>query len=333
MLPLNRPAAVSPRMHLSRWVSALGLCALLLVPHTLAAQHARPRKDQGDFTLAVDVDLVVLHTTVVDQKGRLVTDLAADHFRIFEDNVPQKLSVFRNEDVPVTVGLVLDNSASMKENRQEMMAGALTFARTSNPLDEVFVVNFNDDYYLDLEGKDFTNNIEELKEALDRARTRGGTALFDALRASLEHLKRGTRQKKVLLVLTDGVDHLSYTDFDTLLHEAQQAEAAFYLVGLPCTEEGRDCRRARRRLRKLADVTGGRAYFPTSIEQVQSICRQIAHDIRNQYILGYYPTNRSRDGSFRRVRVEINPPKGYRNLSARTRPGYFAPSSDGAGSQ
>lgn len=323
----NKLTAASRRTRLRRW--GLAAAAVLLAATALAAQQVRQQKKSDEFTLTVDVGLVVLHTTVVDDGGRAVPNLSSDSFKIFEDNVQQKLAVFHNEDVPVTVGLVLDNSASMTDKRKEMLAGALTFAETSNPMDEVFVVNFNDDYYLDLEGKDFTNDINELKEALEKTNTRGSTSFYDAIRASLQHLKRGTRQKKVLLIISDGVDNTSQSDFPTLLREAQQSEAALYLVGLPCTEDSkRDCRRAKRVIRKLAEVTGGMAYFPTSIEQVQSLCRQVAHDIRNQYVLGYYPTNRARDGSFRAVRVEVDPPKGYKKLVARTRPGYYAPNSN-----
>ena len=329
----NRPAA-SPPARLRRWGWALGVGAVLLAGTALAAQQVRQQKKGDEFTLSVDVDLVVLHTTVVDGGGRPVPNLPSERFKVFEDNVEQKLALFGDEDVPVTVGLVVDNSASMTDKRKEMMAGALAFVETSNPLDEMFVVNFNDDYYLDLEGKDFTNDISELKEALDKTNTRGSTSFYDAIRASLQHLKRGTRQKKVLLIISDGVDNTSLSDFPTLLRDAQQGEAALYLVGLPCSEDSKqDCRRAKRVIRKLAEVTGGMAYFPTSIEQVQALCQQISHDIRHQYVLGYYPSNRARDGGFRSVRVEVDPPKGYRKLVARTRPGYYAPSASPAGSQ
>lgn len=315
--------------------ATLALALTLGLAAGLAAQRPWPETKQGEFTLSVDVDLVVLHTTVVDRNGRLVGELGAKNFKVYEDEVEQKLALFRNEDVPVTVGLVLDNSASMRENRNTMKAGALTFVETSNRLDEIFLVNFNDDYYLELEKKDFTSDIKELKEALEKTTTRGSTSFYDALRASLQHLKRGTRQKKVLLVISDGVDTTSLSSFNTLLQEAQQSEASLYLIQLPCSpdEDSRACRRAKRNIRKLAEVTGGLSYFPTTTSEVEGLCRSIAHDIRNQYVLGYYPTNRTRDGSFRRVRVDIDPPKGYSKLFARTRPGYFAPSASATGTQ
>ncbi len=324
--PVSRPAGPV------RWAGALLAGLALLVVVSLPAQQSKPRSD--DYTLRVDVDLVVLHTTVVDRNGRIIGELGQQHFKVFEDAIEQKLAVFRNEDVPVTVGVVLDNSASMRENRSSMQAGAVRFVEGSNPLDELFLVNFNDDYYLELESKDFTSDIEELKTALERTTTRGSTSFHDALRASLRHLKRGTRQKKVLLVVSDGVDTTSVSTFESALQEAQQSEAAIYVIKLPCSpdEDGRACRRAKRNTRKLAELTGGMAYYPTSVEEVESLCRAIAHDIRNQYVLGYYPTNKARDGSYRRVEVRINPPKGYKDLIARTRAGYFAPSASSASS-
>lgn len=338
-MPLHTSAAGrnrgrGPRRALAALATALALATCL----GLLAQNQPSRTGKqkgGEYTLQVDVDLVVLHTSVVDRGGRLIGELGDKNFRVFEDDVEQKLALFRNEDVPVTVGLVLDNSASMRENRAAMRTGAITFAETSNPLDEVFLVNFNDDYYLDLENKDFTSDVDELKTALEKTITRGSTAFHDALRASLKHLKRGSRQKRVLLVISDGVDTTSLSSFNTLVQEAQQTEAAIYIVGLPCSpdEEGRQCRKAKRNIRKLADVTGGVAYFPTNTVEVEGLCRRISHDIRNQYVLGYYPTNRARDGSFRRVRVEIDAPKGYSKLFARTRPGYFAPSGTATGAQ
>lgn len=310
------------------WAAA----GLLLAAASLWAQ-TRPGGRGGDFKLEVDVDLVVLHATVVDTSGHYVTELVSERFKVFEDGVEQKVAVFRDEDVPITVGLVLDNSASMRENRRAMITGGLAFAQSSNPLDEVFVVNFMDDYYLDLEGKDFTSNLDELKAALEKTATQGNTAYYDAVRASLQHLRRGTRQKKALLIISDGADRASVSDFKTLLEDARKSEAAVYLVSPPCQDEGRRCRSARREIRKLAEATGGMAYFPATIEQVETLCRQIAHYIRSQYVLGYYPTNKARDGSFRTVRVEVVPPPGSKKLTVRTRTGYYAQGGQATGSQ
>jgi len=343
MHPRNRPRPARPRQHIGLGLGlafSLLLSAALLLAQSSTSQTSqappgpRPRRDaSGDYRLSVDVDLVVLHTTVVNRQGHIVADLRQDHFRIYENGVPQEIAVFRQEDIPVSIGLVIDNSGSMYQDKQNLRAAALTFVETSNPLDEVFVVNFNDDYYLDLgPGRDFSSDINELKEALEKTDTRGGTALWDALRASLDHAKRGTRPKKVLLVITDGVDRYSRTKYDALLRYAQETETAIYIVQLRGNEDARDWRRARRQLKKVAEITGGEIYFPAASEDVHSICRKIAHDIRNQYIIAYYPTNRARDGSFRSVRVELRPPKGRDQLIARTRTGYYAPAPDSPGS-
>ena len=323
-----RPRTSTTR--LARAGFALALAGLLAVALTLSAQ-VRPKTQD---TIRVDVDLVMLHATVVDGKGHLVTDLPGEHFRVYEDNVLQKLDRVRNEDVPITAGLVLDNSASMRPNRHQMMAGALRFVETSTPYDEIFVVNFNDDYYLDLRGKDFSNDVAELKEALDKTNTRGSTAFYDAVRASLQHLKRGTRQKKVIIAISDGVDNASISRYATVLREAQQSEAGIYIISLPCSDSKKECRKSKREARKLAEMSGGLAFFPTTIEQVDNLGRQIARDIRNQYVIAYYPSNKARDGSFRNVRVEIvNPPKDRGKLTVRHRMGYFAGPPAQAGSQ
>jgi VWFA-related protein len=294
-------------------------------------QQAAPRSaGDSDYKIAINVNLVVLHATVTDNKGHLVSNLDQSNFRVFEDNVEQKLSVFRHEDIPVTMGLVIDNSGSMREKRERVVAAALTFVKTSNSQDEVFVVNFNDDYYLDLD-KDFTSDLGELKDALEKIDSRGSTAFYDAVIGSLEHVRKGNRDKKVLLVITDGADNASRYSFEKTLQFAQQSDAVIYTIGLFGEETSRQRNKARRALLQLAQATGGVAYFPDSVELVESICRQVAHDIRNQYTLAYYPSNIRRDGSFRTVSVVTVPPKGMGKLYVRTRTGYFAQRGQSAG--
>ncbi len=287
-----------------------------------------PRSD--DFKIRRDVNLVVLHASVLDDQGRFVGDLKQENFKVFEDKVEQKLEVFKREDIPVTLGLVIDSSASMRDKRSRVNTAALTFVQTSNRNDEVFVVNFNDDFYLDIE-KDFTNDINELKEALERIDSRGITVLYDALIGSLDHMKKGTRDKKVLLVISDGEDNGSRTGngdarraLEITQLEAQKSEAVIYAVGLLNQEEKRSARRAQDALIKLTTATGGLAFFPKGIEEVESICRQIAQDIRNQYTIAYYPSNARRDGSYRAVNVEVLPPRGRGKMNVRTRTGYYA---------
>jgi Ca-activated chloride channel family protein len=274
--------------------------------------------------IILNVDLVVLHTTVVDDRQRFADGLKQENFRVFEDKVEQKLSVFRREDVPVSMGLVIDNSGSMRDKRPRVNEAALTFVQASNPQDEAFVVNFNDDFYLDLD-KDFTSSIPELKEALERIDSRGSTALYDAIIGSMDHLKKASKDKRVLLVVTDGEDNTSHNSLERTIREIQKTDTVIYTIGLLSQETKRSAKKAKKALEDIAKASGGAYYFPENVEDVHNICQQVAHDIRNQYILAYYPTNNKRDGTFRAVNVEVIPPRGRGKLVPRTRNGYYAP--------
>ncbi len=273
------------------------------------------------------VDLVVLHATVTNERGEFVPGLTGQNFRVFEDKVEQKISVFTRDDIPVTMGLVIDNSGSMREKRAQVNAAALTFVETSNPQDEAFVVNFNDEYYLDT-NEDFTSDRQELNDALSRIDARGSTALYDAIIGSLDHLKKGHKDKRVLLVITDGDDDASRSSFAETVKEAEQSNAAIYAIGVFSDDDRKNNKRMVRRSKKdlttLAEATGGVAYFPDTLDQVQPVCVQVARDIRNQYTIGYYPTNTAKDGTFRTVKVELIPPRGLGKLTVRTRSGYYA---------
>ncbi len=319
------------------------LAALALAPAALLAQQAAQppqsggahtptaKKTPGGFKINVDVNLVVLHATVLDHHGHMVNDLGEKNFRVYEDGVLQKLALFSHADIPVTMGIVIDDSGSMREKRPSVNAAALTFVKTSNPDDQVFVVNFNDVYYLDTPGN-FAANMEELKGALNKIDSRGGTALYDAIYASLDHLKLGNRDKKALLVITDGEDNASRYTLDELVRYAQASNAVIYTIGLLGEEKpgglfkihGSGDKHAAKVLKEIADATGGQAYFPRDLDQVTPVCEKIAHDIRNQYTLGYYPTNSKRDGTFRNVRIELVGQDTKHDV-VRTRPGYYAP--------
>ena len=316
----------------------LVLCGLLLITLPAAAQIPQvpssqppppgqdPNAGKQDSKIRVDVNLVVLHTTVLDDRGRFADGLKQDNFRVLEDKVEQKLSIFKREDIPVSMGLVIDNSGSMRDKRPRVNAAALTLVEASNPQDEAFVVNFNDDFYLDLD-KDFTNSIPELKEALERIDSRGSTALYDAIIGSLDHVKKGAKDKKVLLVVTDGEDNTSHNSLEKTLREIQKTDTVVYTIGLLSEESKKNAKRAKRALEQIALASGGLAFFPENVGDVHDICQQVAHDIRNQYTLAYYPTNTKRDGTFRTVQVEVIPPRGRGKLVARTRNGYYAPGS------
>ncbi|HVA96011.1 MAG TPA: VWA domain-containing protein [Candidatus Dormibacteraeota bacterium] len=289
---------------------------------------------QGSYKIRTQVSLVVLHVSVLNDRSAFVPGLKEEDFHVYEDKVEQKLSVFKQEDVPVSFGLVVDNSGSMRDKRPQVNAAALTFVKTSNPQDEGFVVNFNDDYYLDTE-HDFTSDINEMKAALERIDARGSTALYDAVIGSLDHLKKGKRDKKVILVVTDGEDNASRHTLENAVEQAQRSNAVIYAVGLfsddDMKHDHRAMKKARRALSELAEATGGIAFFPENVGDTQAICTQIAHDIRNQYTLAYYPTNTAHDGTFRQVHVEVTPPRGTGKLSVRTRTGYYAPRARASG--
>jgi VWFA-related protein len=323
------------------------LCLAFAIPNSLAGQTPQPANAQSpgmekkgrEYTINVEVNLVVLHATVLDKKGHIVNDLKPEDFRVFEDNVQQRVSVFSHADIPVTMGIVIDDSGSMREKREAVNAAALAFVKTSNPQDQVFVVNFNDVYYLDTPG-DFASNMEDLKSALEKIDSRGGTALYDAVYASLDHVKLGNRDKKVLLVITDGEDNASRWTLEELLRYAQKSSAVIYTIGLLGSEEpgglfklhGKGAHDAAKALRELAEVSGGQAYFPKSLDEVGSTCEQVAHDIRNQYTLAYYPSNTKKDGTFRAVRVDAFASGSHAKLAVRTRPGYYAPNANGPAS-
>src|ERR1700720_439091 len=296
--------------------------ALAQIPATPSAPP--PPGPPQDSKIRVDVNLVVLHTTVLDDRGRFADGLKQDNFRVFEDKAEQKLSVFKREDVPVSMGLVIDNSGSMREKRPRVNEEALTLVQASNPRDEAFVVNFNDDFYLDLD-KDFTSSIPELKEALERIDSRGSTALYDAVIGSLDHVKKGAKDKKVLLVVTEREDNTSHNSLEKTIKEIQKTDTVIYTIGLLSEESKKNAKRAKRALEEIAKASGGLAFFPENVADVKDICENVAHDIRNQYTLAYYPTNTKRDGTFRTVQVDVIPPRGRGKLTARTRNGYYAP--------
>lgn len=267
--------------------------------------------------------VVDLHATVVDRNGHLITNLPREAFTVSENGVKQEIRSFKREDVPVSMGLIIDNSGSMRDKRAKVEAAALALVRDSNPQDEVFVVNFDDEPHLDLpRGKDFTSDLEEMEQALQRIDSRGGTAMRDAIKMSIDHLKKKAhRDKKVLVVVTDGNDNSSIVSLEDLLKTAQQSGVLIYSVGLLSEEEHGEARHAERALRGLAAATGGEAFFPREVSEVERIAHLVARDIRNQYSIVYAPANQSMDGTFRQIKVLA---KGPGSPTVRTRSGYYA---------
>lgn len=274
----------------------------------------------GGFVLHAQVNEVILPVTVKDLKRHLVTNLQQSNFLVYEDGQPQTIARFSREDIPVSIGIVVDNSGSMRTKRAAVSKAVINLIQASNPEDEVFVVNFNDDPYLD---QDFTNKVDALREALDRVDSRGGTALYDAVIASADHLAKGAkRDKKVLLIVTDGVDNESRESLEQAIRKVQDDKGpAIYTIGILGDEPG--IKRAKRALQSLSDQTGGVAFFPKDLAEVDEISQDVARDIRNQYSITYKPTNPRSNGGYRKVKVEARAP-GYKDLQAVTRDGYFA---------
>lgn len=281
------------------------------------------RNAAGKFTLRRDVDEVMLNATVLDENNRLVTTLAKGDFSVVEDGVPQTIASFLHEDTPVSLGLVVDNSGSMLHKRAAVNNAALDLVKSSNPHDEAFIVNFSDEAYID---QDLTSDVNKLRDGLSHIDSKGGTALYDAVVASADQLsKYATKPKQVLLIITDGEDNASSLTLEQTIRRIQELQGpTVYSIGLLFGDENskRENRRARRALELLSTETGGVAYFPKSLEQVDEIAAEVARDIRNQYTIGYHSTKPISQGGFRQVHVEARA-KGMGKLSVRTRTGYF----------
>jgi Ca-activated chloride channel homolog len=293
---------------------------LLLVPLLAPGQQPKPETTESpDAVFSSDIRLVPLNVTVTDKSARLITNLPQSAFQVFENGALQTIKIFKREDVPVSMGLIIDNSGSMREKRSAVESAALALVKDSNKQDEAFVVNFNDEVYID---QDFTSDISLMEKGLTKIDSRNGTAMRDTIWASVEHLKKGAkRDKKVILVVTDGNDNASVKSIESLVKLAQQDDVLIYAVGLLTDEEKREAKKARRALELLVESTGGQVFYPKDVSEVERIAHQVAHDIRNQYTIAYTPSNAALDGTFRQIKVVVKGPGGP---VARTRSGYYA---------
>jgi len=279
----------------------------------------------SQFTLSVDVDLVVFNVSVLDKNGRPVTGLTEKDFRIYEDGREEKIKIFQPEDSPSTVGLVIDNSGSMMNKRNDVVNAASAFIGASHPDDEMFIVNFNRRVWMGLPpSRAFTNDRSELHTALTQTRAEGTTALYDALKQALDHLKEGSRQRKALVLLSDGGDNASSTKLEDAVLLAQQSSATIYCIGIydPFQKD-----RNPSVLKKIAKITGGEAYFPTTLNSLHSVWPRIAGAIRGQYTIGYVSSNANRNGEFRKVKITAA--QRGKLMDVRSRAGYVAGKSFG----
>jgi Ca-activated chloride channel homolog len=291
-------------------------------PQTAAPQgQATPPQedDSGGFVFKKEVEEVILHATVVDDQNRLITGLGKDNFRVYEDNKPQEVTSFRKERVPVALGILIDNSGSMLPKRAKVNEAALQLVDASQQEDRVFVVNFGEDAFLD---QDYTEDVGKLRAALQRVETRGSTALYDALIGAVNHLNQTSpRQKKVLLVVTDGRDNASQATFEEVSRKLQSKNGpVLYTIALE--QNDRQDGPNRQALRALSEQTGGTAFFPSSLDEVQSIASSIAQDIRSQYIIGYRSTNSHAVGAYHSIQVQAL--EGSAGLRVTTRTGYYS---------
>jgi Ca-activated chloride channel family protein len=266
-------------------------------------------------TLKVDVPVVLVNATVSDLKGRLVAGLERQHFRLWEDSIEQEVEYFSLEDMPVSVGLVFDTTGSMAEKLSAARNAATAFLKTSNPRDEYFLIEFSDQPKL---VQEFTTDLSKLQKRIFSTSASGLTPLFDAVHLGLEKITDGKNTKKALLIITDGEDNHSRYTFSDIREFAREHDAQIYAIGLVDSLLGQTT------IKDLVETSGGRAFFPSSVNQLEDICTRIAIELKNQYLLGYRSTNEVKDGSWRQIRVEIKAPKGLPPLSVRARAGYYA---------
>jgi VWFA-related protein len=302
-----------------------------MVPEATPQTAGEITKQNGQYTLRRNAFEVRLSASVIDASGQPVEDLPQEAFHVYEDGVPQTIIGFRHEDVPVSMGILIDSSGSMYDKRAAVDAASLDLVKLSNPQDEAFLVDFSSEAYID---QDFTNSIDKLQQGLAYIKSSGGTALYDAVIASADYLaKNAKRSKQVLLIVTDGDDNASSATLEQTIRRVQDLDGPqIYCIGLLFGEDvgHSEARHSREVLSELAAQTGGEAYFPRSLKEVDGIAREVAQDIRSQYTIEYRSTKSPELGGYRQIHVEAKQ-KGYRGLQVRTRSGYFPKVAAGAG--
>jgi VWFA-related protein len=304
------------------WGLRLALSSpLLLFPSLASLQDVR---QTGEFKISTDVTLVLLDVSVKDSKGGYVSGLSKDSFHVSENGLPQKITVFASDDVPVTVGLVMDDSGSMRNKRPDLITAGLAFIGASNPHDQIFVVNFNDQGRRGLpENIPFSDNVNLLSAALSKDQPEGMTALYDAIVLALHHLESGQRDKKTLVVVSDGGDNISTHNLKELMRLIQESRATIYTVGI---FDADDKDRNPGVLQRIASVSGGECFLPERFDEIVPICTKIAKDIRNRYTIGYTPARTDEKGGLRKLHVAAAAPD-HAKLIVRTRTSYLLPES------
>jgi Ca-activated chloride channel homolog len=293
--------------------------AALFTGMVLLQLLARPSVALAQPVFRTEIGIVVLQATVKNERGEAVTDLDRGAFAVYENGKPQTVTAFSREDVPVSLGIALDHSRSMGRTRADVQAAALALVRASNPQDEVFLLNFADKPTIAVP---FTSDVRVLEEGVGRVECIGGTALRDAVVTGAAYLaEHAARERKVLLVISDGNDNASAASRDQVREEARRSAIVIHVIALLNDENPAKAGRGREELDDLAGETGGLAYYPRTVEEVGAIALDLARQIRSQYTIAYSPVNQALDGSYRKIRVVA---KGAGRLSVRTRAGYRA---------
>jgi len=314
-------------------VAVLLLIALPAVTTARAGRRQAPQDPPADKkptqTLKIDVDLVLVNATVTDSLNRYVSGLETNHFQIWEDKVEQKAEYFNAEDVPISVGVIFDVSGSMKDKIATARNAAATFLKTGNPEDEYFLVEFANRPEV---ATDFTTDVTKLQSKLLMTPAKGMTAMYDSVYLGLEKLREGGNPKKALLLITDGEDNRSRYTFQNVKDFVKEQDVQIYGIGIvdDWSSQLSAGHSGRAMIEELADTTGGRAFFPDSVYELEDICTKIAIELKNQYVIGYHSTNGAKDGKWRKLRMKVNPPKGIQHLNVRYKQGYYAPMSDAA---
>jgi Ca-activated chloride channel family protein len=308
----------------------IGIVVLLTVMVSLVLHAQNPETPQAPVqkSLKVDVELVTVNATVTDAQNRVITGLDKEHFRVWEDKFEQKIEYFNAEDVPVSIGMVFDLSGSMKDKIATAREAAVTFLNSGNPQDEYFLVTFSNRPEV---AEEFTTDIGKLRNRLVFEGTKGMTALYDAVYLGLEKLKDGTQPKKALLLITDGEDNRSRYTFANVREFVKEQDIQVYAIGIvgDFNSQLGSGRTGRALIEELSDLTGGHAFFPDSVYDLEDICSKIAVELKNQYVLGYKSTNETKDGKWRKIKVQVDGPKGVGRLNVRFKTGYYAAANNG----
>jgi Ca-activated chloride channel family protein len=297
---------------------------LILLTCALSTSVAQERQiQQSPHVLTVDVDVVLATATVTADDGRFVSGLEKENFKIYEDKVPQEIAYFSSEDIPVSVGIIFDVSGSMKDKLKTAVDAAFTFIKGGSPDDEYFVIEFADRPI----GTQFTSDITKLQARLLSVKAKGRTALYDAVYMGLNQLEESNNPKRALLLITDGEDNRSRYTFSNVKEFIKEKDVQMFAIGVSDGPSDMSAEQGRSLLRDLASISGGNSFFPSSVYSLEEICRNIARELKYQYVIGYKSTNTAKDGEWRKIKITAEYPNN--KLNVRSRAGYYAPSPDG----